>query len=549
MAKYFLINNRSIASVYGIGTYTEQLTECLQNTKLLYELSFIDINTDIKEFTVSTDKYGLLHYNIPSHKGNNYLSAYYRYILYILSLYVKSDEEVVYHFNYCHHQELISLLKANYKHCRVFYTIHYLRWCFILNGNLSRFRKIINKDAENETEKIVQSEYVDCKHLLALSDKVIVLSKFTYDLILSEYNITKEKVHLIHNGIKEVPSIPPNVSGVEDTIKEILFVGRLDKVKGIEYLIKAFKIILIHLVNAKLILVGDGDFSRYMPLCDGIWNKVIFTGKIDKLQVERFYNHATIGILPSFNEQCSYSAIEMMAHGLPFIATDSTGLREMMDFTPECLIHINEENFEPDEFINQLAKRMELLLSNSKLRKQCSQQLQQLYRKRYTLDCMRNAMEKLLNSQWKAGNYLSKDFIHYLDREVIRLINSQPILDIDNIGLTGIGCYLWWRIKSLEERSDAHRKWQLQEYLVYYIDWVSEVIDLMRKEAFLIEPGMASLQWLLNELKIAGFYPTKVEQVCKQVTAFGINMVGIRTKSREEIDILQTMLKIYNLQL
>ena len=234
MAKYFLINNRSIASVYGIGTYTEQLTECLQNTKLLYELSFIDINTDIKEFTVSTDKYGLLHYNIPSHKGNNYLSAYYRYILYILSLYVKSDEEVVYHFNYCHHLELISLLKANYKHCRVFYTIHYLRWCFILNGNLSRFRKIINKDAENETEQIVQSEYEDCKHLLALSDKVIVLSKFTYDLILSEYNITKEKVHLIHNGIKEVPSIPPNVGDVEGTIKEILFVGRLDKVKGIE---------------------------------------------------------------------------------------------------------------------------------------------------------------------------------------------------------------------------------------------------------------------------------------------------------------------------
>ena len=238
-----------------------------------------------------------------------------------------------------------------------------------------------------------------------------------------------------------------------------------------------------------------------------------------------------------------------MAHGLPFIATDSTGLREMMDFTPECLIHINEENFEPDEFINQLAKRMELLLSNSKLRKQCSQQLQQLYRKRYTLDCMRNAMEKLLNSQWKAGNYLSKDFIHYLDREVIRLINSQPILDLDNIGLTGIGCYLWWRIKSIKDRSDLFIKWQLQEYLVYYIDWMSEVIDLMGTEAFSEGLEIDPLLWLLNELKITGFYPTKLDRIYKQITILGIGMADFRSKNQKGIDILQTMLKIYNLQL
>lgn len=100
MIKYFLINNRSVASVYGIGTYTEQMIECLRNTKLPYELSFIDINTDIKEFTVSIDKHGLSHYSIPSHKGNNSLSAYYRYILYIFSLYIKTDEEVAFHFNY-----------------------------------------------------------------------------------------------------------------------------------------------------------------------------------------------------------------------------------------------------------------------------------------------------------------------------------------------------------------------------------------------------------------------------------------------------------------
>ncbi|EGN57809.1 hypothetical protein PRBRB14_18050 [Hallella multisaccharivorax DSM 17128] len=549
MTKYFLINNRSIAAAYGIGTYVEQMIEIFRDNTLSYELSFIDINTDINEFSVDKDQYGLLHYVFPSHKGSYHLSAYYRYILYILSLYIKDDEEVIFHFNYCQYIELISLIKANYKNCRVYYTIHYLRWCFILNGNLTHFRRIINKVAENETEQIVRSEYEDCKHLLALSDKVIVLSKFTYNLILTDYKISNGKIHLVYNGIKESPSIVPYNGYTECTTKDILFVGRLDEVKGVEYLIKAFKILLTHGVKAKLTLVGDGDFSRYLALCDGVWDKVTFTGKIAKKDVEKFYNCATIGVLPSFNEQCSYSAIEMMAHGLPFIATDSTGLEEMMDFTPDCLVHIDEENFQPNKFTYQLAEKMELILSNSVLRKQCSHQLYQLYRKRYTFNCMKDAMVNLLNHKRRIRNFLSQDFIPYLDNEAIRLINCQPVLDLDNIGLTGIGCYLWWRIKTLKNSEDAARRWQLQEYLIYYIDWLFDVVNSLGKEAISTRFEEIPLNWLLNELKTAGFYPTKVYKIYTQVLSFGISLDDKIAKSLDEIDILQTMLKIYNLQL
>lgn len=78
MTKYFLINNRSIAAAYGIGTYVEQMIEIFRDNTLSYELSFIDINTDINEFSVDKDQYGLLHYVFPSHKGSYHLSAYYR---------------------------------------------------------------------------------------------------------------------------------------------------------------------------------------------------------------------------------------------------------------------------------------------------------------------------------------------------------------------------------------------------------------------------------------------------------------------------------------
>ena len=62
-----------------------------------------------------------------------------------------------------------------------------------------------------------------------------------------------------------------------------------------------------------------------------IWSKVCFTGKIPKDQLYTFYQIADAGTLPSFSEQCSYVGIEMLMHGLPWIGTNSSGLKEMVD--------------------------------------------------------------------------------------------------------------------------------------------------------------------------------------------------------------------------
>ena len=61
------------------------------------------------------------------------------------------------------------------------------------------------------------------------------------------------------------------------------------------------------------------------------WHRVTFTGHLNPEQLAGFYGRAAVGVLPSFHEQCSYSAIELMRHGIPFVGTDSTGLREMLE--------------------------------------------------------------------------------------------------------------------------------------------------------------------------------------------------------------------------
>jgi len=548
MTKYFLVNNASRAAVYGIGTYMKQMADHIQNCMPQYELCFLDIYSDVKEFTVDKDENGIFHYRIPSFQGRSNAFPYYRTILFLLDSYIDEDESIVFHFNYSQHYDLIRLIKAKYKYSRVLYTIHYLNWCFTLNGNLLRFRRFINNECEEPIKESIQNDYQNERRLFSLCDDIIVLSQFTYNLLQSDYKIDESRIHIVHNGIKD-ESLMTHYSCSDTSQKEILYVGRLDEIKGIEYIIKAFKKVISLNNNVHLTFVGDGDFSRYLALCDNIWDKVTFTGKLTKEKLEQFYCRATIGVQPSFHEQCSYSAIEMMAHAIPFIATDSTGLGEMMDYTPECLLHIDEGDFQPDNFVEQLAERMQLLLSDSKLRGQVSDKLYHLFQERYNICCMGKALNTALASYRRKCYYLSDDFLPYLDNEMMRLINKRPVLDMDYVGLTGIGCYLWWRIQTLavhEDISSILSSVILQEYLIYYIDWLYDALIEDGKDAFSTSFDPVPLKWLLKGLLEKGFYRTKVAEIVLQIHSLDIELENVKHDEFDNSEIALVALKINN---
>lgn len=56
----------------------------------------------------------------------------------------------------------------------------------------------------------------------------------------------------------------------------------------------------------------------------------MFTGRLNQEEVYSLYQCASVGILPSYTEQCSYTIIEMMMFGLPFVGVRTTGLSEMI---------------------------------------------------------------------------------------------------------------------------------------------------------------------------------------------------------------------------
>ena len=129
--------------------------------------------------------------------------------------------------------------------------------------------------------------------------------------------------------------------------------------------------------------------------CKDDWGKILFTGKLSKQELYQFYQIADVGVMLSKHEQCSFVAIEMMMHGIPIIASDSTGLDEMVsDGINGYKIRTIENQAKVSFDINECQRLLSLAINNKneeELRKKCRQQ----YEAVYSLDCMKEKMQTL----------------------------------------------------------------------------------------------------------------------------------------------------------
>lgn len=341
MKHIYLINEGSRAATYGIGSYIRELTECIKDMPDT-SLTIVQLKSDEKEFTiVERENHRILH--VPSLSfSDSASSAYYRNAWYLLKPLITASpsDTLVFHLNYYRAYYMVKYMRAGYPGCRILYTIHCQEWCTVLNGNYSAYKQIVSNRIPELTGRFsqVRDWYEKELHIFQAADHIICLSQFTRDLLTDTYKIPSQKTSVIPNGLQfsEPPTQPVGRSTIKKELfiledeKIILYVGRLDEAKGIRILLEAFRKVHAVYPMTRLILIGDGDYHACLKDAEGIWNKITFTGRISQKELFRFYQIADVGVMPSFSEQCSYAAIEMMAFGLPIVAASSTGLGEMV---------------------------------------------------------------------------------------------------------------------------------------------------------------------------------------------------------------------------
>lgn len=142
----------------------------------------------------------------------------------------------------------------------------------------------------------------------------------------------KKEIGVVYNGI-DVDEFFPDQGKKNSENFTILCVSRVTPRKGIRFLIQAFKLLSGRYENARLVIVGDGNEKKSLEDLVrglGIENKVEFAGVVSHENVSGYYQKADIFVLPSLNEGMSNVMLEALASGLPVVATDTGGTKELL---------------------------------------------------------------------------------------------------------------------------------------------------------------------------------------------------------------------------
>ena len=375
MKRIYLFDEDSRASTYGIGTYLRQVIELLVKMSDL-SLNLVRLRSESREFFIRENN-GYSEFIIPNtvFSFSSCTERYYVHVWYLLLSYIEYEKGdlLIFHLNYQTSYPLIALMKQRFPNCKIIYTIHCQSWSLSLKGNISLFKRIIHSDSSslNDKELRISQVYQKEKLLYAEVDKIICLSNFTKSLLMQEYEVPNDKLCVINNGLEDKGlslsendrCILKDKLGIPINQRVVLFVGRIDEMKGIKSLIQSFKIIVKYLPDCHLYLLGDGNYFNYFEDIIGYWNRITFTGRLNRELLYEFYRVADVGVMPSFYEQCSYVAIEMLMFNIPLLMSTAAGLDEMVENVDKIFLEEGREGISISS--EKMAENIMFLLNNS----------------------------------------------------------------------------------------------------------------------------------------------------------------------------------------
>ena len=209
-----------------------------------------------------------------------------------------------------------------------------------------------NKIAASEEEKDGQYRIDGELKVLKGADRIIVATRDEKENLLSLYGAKEKKIKIIPPGVDTAHFYPIPVDEAKEYIgmprdeKMILFVGRIEPLKGIDTLIRAIaqmrKADVLSRCPHYLYIIGGNpeacgedankEMQRLQALCAelDLHDLVLFLGKRDQDSLQYYYSAAEMVVMPSHYESFGMVALEAMACGTPVIATQVGGLQHLV---------------------------------------------------------------------------------------------------------------------------------------------------------------------------------------------------------------------------
>lgn len=237
--------------------------------------------------------------------------------------------------------------------------------------------RVARNDDEREGPYRVEGE----KQVIARADRLIVATPAEKSQLQFLYQADEGKMVVIPPGVDTAHFYPipddeaREYIGVSSDCCLVLFVGRIEPLKGIDTLMKAVATLGMHDAENPIyvaIIGGDPNVARdemteemvrLQELCDELClgQMVLFLGKRAQDTLPYYYSAAEVLVMPSHYESFGMVALEAMACGTPVIASQVGGLTYLVK-DGETGYHI------PYDSVESFSEKLGALLNDSTLR-------------------------------------------------------------------------------------------------------------------------------------------------------------------------------------
>lgn len=191
---------------------------------------------------------------------------------------------------------------------------------------------------------------------------IIIPSESMRSILVNEYGLM-DRYTVIPTGIDLAPfkkasgaAIRSEWNWLDD--KVIISVGRLAEEKNWVTLLNAVAIALKSQPNIRLVLLGDGpqaDALKQLTGELGITDRVTFTGNVPFTEIPNYLKAADLFAFASITETQGIVTLEAMAAGLPSVAVDGPGTKDILENDKQGFLTQND----PQELANGILKLVE----------------------------------------------------------------------------------------------------------------------------------------------------------------------------------------------
>lgn len=236
--------------------------------------------------------------------------------------------------------------------------------------------------------------------LLRGASKVIALSQTEAEQYKS-MDVPEEKIEIMPNGIdlSEYADLPPKSSfkkkfGIDDDKKIILYLGRIHKIKGIDFLVKAYAYLVKELKFNDTLLVIAGLDSGYLGELEQLLSSLKITGNNDILLTGPLYGKdkieayvdADFFVLPSRYETFPNVILEAYACSKPVIASN-------VESIPDIVLHGKTGLLFQAGNIQELAKAIIYMLIHPEEAEKMGREARKLVEEKFSLEKVVGSLE------------------------------------------------------------------------------------------------------------------------------------------------------------